>query len=77
MESFTFKGIKAFLKLKSSNKDLYISMVSKAASPRKISGVMSGCLYLKSFKVGSKAFESARDLSSSGDFDFFSTVISG
>ena len=67
MESFVFKGIKAFLKLKSSNKDLYISMVSKAASPRKTFGSMSGCRFLKSFKVGNNALESARDLSSSGD----------
>lgn len=48
-------------------------MVSKEASPRKISGVISGCLSLKSLKVGKRALESARDLSSSGDFDFFST----
>ena len=52
-------------------------MVSKAASPRNTVGLISGSLVLKSFNVGSKAFESARDLSSSGDFDFFSTTISG
>ena len=46
-------------------------MVSKAASPRNIDGLMSGCLVLKSFKVGSKALESASDLCSSGDFAFF------
>lgn len=50
-------------------------MVSKAASSRKILGVMSGCLCLKSFKVGSKAFESASDLSLSGDLDFFNGYI--
>ena len=32
---------------------------------------------LKSLRVGIKAFESACDLSSSGDFDFFSTMMSG
>ena len=31
----------------------------------------------KSIKTGSRAFESARDLSSSGESDFFSTTISG
>lgn len=31
----------------------------------------------KSIKTGSRAFESARDLSSSGESDFFSTIISG
>jgi len=36
-------------------------MVSKAASPRNIDGLIPGCLVLKSFKVGSKALESARD----------------
>lgn len=46
-------------------------MVSKAASPRNIDGLMWGCLVLKSFKVGSKALESASDLSSSVDFAFF------
>ena len=30
-------------------------MVSKAASPRNTVGLMSGCLVLKSFNVGSKA----------------------
>jgi hypothetical protein len=52
-------------------------MVSKAASPRNIDGLMFGFLVLKSFKVGSKALESASDLSSSGDFTFFSTTMSG
>ena len=52
-------------------------MVSKAASPRNIDGLMFGCLVLKSFKVGSKALESASDLSSSVDFAFFSTTMSG
>lgn len=46
-------------------------MVSKEASQRKISGVISGCLSLKSFKAGKRALESARDLSSSEDLDFF------
>lgn len=40
-------------------------MVSKEVSPRKISGVISGCLSLKSLKA------SKRVLSSSGDFAFF------
>lgn len=52
-------------------------MVSKAASPRNTDGSIFGCFVLKSFKVDSKALESARDLSSSGDFDFFSTTMSG
>ena len=52
-------------------------MVSKAASPRNIDGLMFGFLVLKSFKVGSKALESASDLSLSGDFAFFSTTMSG
>ena len=51
-------------------------MLSKAASPRNIDGLIPGCLVLKSFKVGSKALESARDLYSSGDFTFFSTTMS-
>lgn len=71
IESLIFNGIKAFLKLKSSKRDLQISMVSKAASPRNTDGLIFGSLVLKSFKVESKALESARDLSSSGDFDFF------
>ena len=52
-------------------------MVSKAASPRNIDALIPGCLVLKSFKVGTKALESARDLYSSGDFAFFSTTMSG
>ena len=52
-------------------------MVSKAASPRNIDGLIHGYLVLKSFKVGSKALESASDLSSSRDFTFFSTTMSG
>ena len=32
---------------------------------------MLGCRALKSFRIGNNALESARDLSSSGDFDFF------
>jgi hypothetical protein len=52
-------------------------MVSKAASPRKAFGSISGCFRKKSIKTGSRAFESARDLSSSGESDFFSTTISG
>ena len=52
-------------------------MVSKAASPRNIDDLMPGCLVLKSFKVGSKALESARNLYSSRDFAFFSTTMLG
>lgn len=52
-------------------------MVSKAASPRNIDGLIPGCLVLKSFKLGSKALGSARDLCSSGDFAFFSTTMPG
>ena len=46
--------------------------MSKAASPRKVFGSISGCFWKKSIKTGSSAFESARDLSSSGESDFFS-----
>ena len=46
-------------------------MVSEAASPRKMPGLIWGCLDLKSFKVGNSAFESVRDLSLSGDLDYF------
>lgn len=38
---------------------------------------MSGWRVLKSLNVGNNALVSARDLSSSGDFGFFSTAISG
>jgi len=37
-------------------------MVSKATSPGNIDDLMLGCFVLKSFKVGSKALESVRDL---------------
>ena len=36
-----------------------------------------GCLLLKSLKVGNNTFESASDLSSSGDFAFFLATMSG
>ena len=46
-------------------------MESKAASPRKVFGCISGCFWKKSIKTGSSALESASDLSSSGESDFF------
>ena len=52
-------------------------MESKAASPRKVFGCISGCFWKKSIKTGSSALESASDLSSSGESDFFPTTISG
>jgi len=46
-------------------------MESKAASPRKVLGLIKGCFLKKSFNVGINAFASARLLSSSGESDFF------
>lgn len=43
----------------------------------KVFGSINGCFWKKSIKTGSNAFESARDLSSSGESDFFSTTMSG
>ena len=49
----------------------------KAASPRNVLGLISGCFLKKSFSTGMRASESARLLSSSGESDFFPTTISG
>ena len=50
----------------------------KAASPRKVLGLIKGML-LKEINQNREqsALESASDLSSSGESDFFSTMISG
>lgn len=48
-------------------------MVSKAESPRKVSGWKSGWSKKKSESTGFKAEESPIDLSASGESDFFST----
>lgn len=50
-------------------------MASNAASPRNVFGFIKGCFWKKSIKTGRSAFESARDLSSSGESDFFPTTI--
>jgi hypothetical protein len=42
-------------------------MASKAASPRNVLGFINGCLLKKSIRTGIKAFESDKDLSSSGE----------
>jgi hypothetical protein len=52
-------------------------MLSKAASPKKVFGFIKGCFSKKSLRTGISALASARDLSSSGESDFFSTTISG
>ena len=52
-------------------------MVSKVAWSKKKFGFINGCLLKKSFKTGIRALESARDLSSSGESDFFRAMISG
>ena len=52
-------------------------MASRAASPRNVFGFIKGCFWKKSIKTGRSAFKSARDLSSSGESDFFLTTISG
>ncbi len=43
----------------------------------KVLNEMSGCFSLKSVRTGMSALESPRDLSSSGESDFFSIIISG
>ena len=52
-------------------------MVSKAESPRKVSGLKCGCSAKKSESIGFSEVESPIDLSSSGESDFFSSGISG
>jgi hypothetical protein len=52
-------------------------MVSKAESPRKVSGLKSGWREKKSESTGLREDESPMDLSSSGESDFFSIGISG
>lgn len=46
-------------------------MASKVAYPRKVFGEMRGCFLKQSIKTGNSALESIRDLSSSGESDFF------
>jgi len=45
---------------------LYISMKSKAALHRKVLGLMSGCLFKKSFSTRISAYVLARLLASTG-----------
>lgn len=52
-------------------------MLSKAASPKNVLALIKGCFSKKSLRTGIRALESARDLSSSGESDFFSIKMSG
>ena len=45
-------------------------VASNAASPRNVFGFIKGCFWKKSIKT-EEVLESARDLSSSGESDFF------
>lgn len=49
----------------------------KSSIAKKSLGLINGCFKKKSFRVGIKSLESWTDLSSSGESDFFSTVMSG
>ncbi|KPU44233.1 hypothetical protein OXPF_24010 [Oxobacter pfennigii] len=51
-------------------------MISKAASPMNTLELIRGCLAKKSLRTGMRTFESASDLSSLGESDFFSAMIS-
>jgi len=61
-----FRGMYAFSMEVSWRRYLYISMKSKAALHRKVLGLMSGCLFKKSFSTRISAYVLARLLASTG-----------
>lgn len=67
---------KSFLKMKLLKQGMIDSDCIKSSIAKESSGIDERMLLKKSFRIGMRVLESARGLSSSGESDFLSTMIS-